>query len=389
MNTTTYDAENKIARVPPGTHWQNVYDTLAPYGVVVTGGRAGTVGTAGFITGGGNSFHSASHGFACDNVANFEVVLGDGRIVNANKSENADLWQALKGGSGNFGLVTRFDMYAIDFPDPKNPVVWGGNLLYDLSAGPAVVDALVKFADNVHKDENSSSIVYWAYLPSMGGMILNAAVENTLAEEKPAAFDPYYSVGNITTDTTKVDKMSTVTNELGSGQPAGFRNIWFTSAFKNNAEVMNYAVDKFYALNEDFEGLLGNSSGFNTLCMFQPITKSIVEKGAQKGGNMFGLERWVADGNGILFLATLAFNGAQFEDVALPVMRAYTEDVEAFARSRDALWGWKFPNYAHKSQDPLSTFGDANVAKLRAASAKYDPQGVFQKLRTTGFHIPQ
>lgn len=55
------------------------------------------------------SFHTNSRGFACDNVGNFEVVLADGSIVNANAEENSDLWRSLKGASGNFGFVTRID----------------------------------------------------------------------------------------------------------------------------------------------------------------------------------------------------------------------------------------------------------------------------------------
>ncbi|GKT63043.1 FAD binding domain-containing protein [Colletotrichum tofieldiae] len=388
MNGTTYNAETKLASIEPGGHWQTVYDTLAPHGVVVTGGRAGTVGTGGFITGGGNSFHSASHGFACDTVANFEVVLADGSIVNANATSNPDLWQGFKGSGANLGLVTRFDMYAIDFPDPLKPVVWGGNLIYSLESGPQVIDALVDFTDNVYKDENSSSIVYWAYIPAIGGMILNAAIENTLAEVAPPVFDGYYAAGNITQDTTKVDLMSVVANELGSGQPAGFRNAWFTLAFANDARVMNYAVGKFYTLNEDLEKAVGVDSGFNTLCMFQPITKSIVSKGIANGGNILGLEKYIANGNGIMFLITLAINGADNERIAFPYVQAYTEDVEAYAASLDLGWGWKFLNYAHKVQDVISSYGDASVEKLRAASAKYDPKGVFQNLRQSGFKIP-
>jgi len=229
MAGTTYDPASKLASIQPGGHWQTVYDTLAPFGVTVTGGRAGTVGTGGFVTGGGNSFHSASHGFACDNVANFEVVLADGTITNANATSNRDLWTAMKGSSGNLGLVTRMDMYTIDFPNPANPVIWGGNLLYDASAGPAVMDALVEFTNNVAKDENSSAIVYWAYIPAIGGMILNAAIENTLGTVKPATFDGFYEVGSIQADTTVVDLMSSVTNALGSGQPSGFRYVQLPS----------------------------------------------------------------------------------------------------------------------------------------------------------------
>jgi hypothetical protein len=226
LNGTSWNPDTRLASIRPGAHWQVVYDELAPHGVLVTGGRAGTVGTGGFISGGGNSFHSASHGMACDTVANFEVVLADGSIVNANASSNPDLWQALKGGSGNLGLITRFDMYPIEYPDPANPVIWGGNLLYDLQSGPAVIDALVDFTDNVYKDENSSSIVYWAYLPAiLGGTILNAAIENTLATVKPPAFDGYYAVDGIYDDTTKIDTLSAVANELGSGQPSGLRYV--------------------------------------------------------------------------------------------------------------------------------------------------------------------
>lgn len=161
---------------------------------------------------------------ACDDMANFEVVLADGSVFNANATSHSDLWRALKGGSGNLGLVTRFDMYTIDFPNPSNPVVWGGNLFYGLERRDDVIDALVDFTDNVYKDENSSSIVYWAYLPQqLGGTMINAAIENTKAEVKPPAFDGYYAVPGIYQDTTKTDTISVVANELCAGQPAGYR----------------------------------------------------------------------------------------------------------------------------------------------------------------------
>ncbi|KAL0929830.1 FAD binding domain-containing protein [Colletotrichum truncatum] len=388
MNSTTYDPETKLASIQPGGHWQTVYDTLAPHGVAVPGGRAGTVGVGGFITGGGNSFYSASHGMACDQVANFEVVLANGSVVNANATSNADLWQGLKGSGANLGLVTRFDMYVIDFPDAQNPNVWGGNLIYDLSAGSEVIESLVDFTENVHKDENSSSIVYWAYIPALGGMMLNAAVENTLGKVKPAAFDQYYVSGKILQDTTKVDRLSTVANELGSGQPVGFRNAWFTLAFDNDARVMNYAVDKFYTLNENLEEAVGVDSGFNTLCMFQPISKSIVDKGIAMGGNIMGLDNYIARGNGIMFLVTLAINGADNEAIAFDFVKAYTDDVDKYAASLDLAWEWKYLNYAHKVQDVIATFGEAATRKLQAASLKYDPTGVFQKLRLSGYKIP-
>jgi hypothetical protein len=202
-----------------------VYETLAPYGVLVAGGRAGTVGVAGFLTGGGNSFHSASHGFGCDQVANFEVVLADGTVVNANAKENADLWQALKGGSGNFGVVTRFDVHTIPYTGAENNStnIWGGVVNYNLTSEDAFIDAYVNFADNVKADEASSTIVFWAYVPSAGGMLLSASLQNTMDVANPPAFEGFMNVPGRTSDTLRSASMPIITAELGDDQGPGFR----------------------------------------------------------------------------------------------------------------------------------------------------------------------
>lgn len=78
MNQTTYDEVNSLAKIQPGIRWGGVYGALEPYGVTVAGGRASTVGVAGFLTGGGNTFFTAQRGWGCDQVKNFEVVLSSG-----------------------------------------------------------------------------------------------------------------------------------------------------------------------------------------------------------------------------------------------------------------------------------------------------------------------
>lgn len=100
MTNVTYDAHFKLASIQPGLRWGDVYQELLKYDVRVTGGRDGNVSIRGFLTGGGNSYYAGIRGFACDNVDNFEVVLANGDIVNANATSHSDLWTALKGGSG-------------------------------------------------------------------------------------------------------------------------------------------------------------------------------------------------------------------------------------------------------------------------------------------------
>lgn len=161
MTEVTYDKQSKLASIQPGSRWANVYEELLKHQVCVAGGRDGNVGVGGFLTGGGNSFFSGLHGFGCDNVANFEVVLASGEVVNANSSSHADLWTALKGGSGNFGIVTRFDMYTFPAHD-----TWGGVRAAMRTEGDDLAQIMVDFTERNHKDPQAAFILSYDFNPS-------------------------------------------------------------------------------------------------------------------------------------------------------------------------------------------------------------------------------
>lgn len=103
------------------TSWSDVYSYLGQYDLTAAGGRLGPVGVPGLLLAGGINFYGNQVGFGANTVINYEVVLADGSIVEANQTSNSDLFWALKGGSSNFGLVTRFDLQTI--PSRK---VWAG-----------------------------------------------------------------------------------------------------------------------------------------------------------------------------------------------------------------------------------------------------------------------
>ncbi|KAF1968589.1 FAD-binding domain-containing protein [Bimuria novae-zelandiae CBS 107.79] len=88
-----------------GETWGSVYTELEKHGLTVPGGRVGRVDVPGLILGGGMSFYSTKHGFACDSVLDLEVVLASGEIIHANAKQNSDLFVCLKGGLNNFGVV--------------------------------------------------------------------------------------------------------------------------------------------------------------------------------------------------------------------------------------------------------------------------------------------
>lgn len=136
--------------------------------------------------------------------------------------------------------------------------------------------------------------------------------------------------------------------------------------------------------------LVSADSGLNTLCLFQPLPPALVAHGAEKGGNALGLEARVAGQRaGVLFLAALAVRGADDEAAARPLVREWIDAVDAYAGALGANWAWRYLNYAHGDQDPIASFGAESVGALRAVSAKYDPDQVFQTLRRSGFKIPK
>lgn len=144
MNSSSYDATKNLASVEPGAAWKDVYyNLLHNYNVSVTGGRDGGVGVGGFLLGGGNSYYTGRNGFGCDTVANFEVVLANGSIVDANPTQNPALWKALKGGSLNFGIVTRFDLQAM----PAIDLAYGQSFILSEHSNE-VVDAVVEFTNH-------------------------------------------------------------------------------------------------------------------------------------------------------------------------------------------------------------------------------------------------
>ncbi|KAI0097316.1 FAD binding domain-containing protein [Nemania sp. FL0031] len=385
MNTTTYNAESKTASIQPGSRWRPVYETLAEYGVAVTGGRDSDVGVGGFILGGGNSFWSASHGWACDNVVNFEVVLADGSIINANAEEHTDLWTALKGGSGNLGIVTRFDMKTIEYVNPQNHI-YGGSVSYPPESTKEAVAALVDFVDNQARDTANHAFTIWAYVPKLGKFI-TSFIANVLDNASTSAFDGIMRVPGMTGSSLRSATVANFTDEIQT--PKGYRNVWETSAYKNDARVIQYAVDKFNDMVPRIEAAVSSEKLVMIVGSFQPLTQPMISQAAANGGNMLGLEERVKGGNGVLFNAAVGLSGGESEEAAaLLLVREWLGSIDEFARGEGLGWDWRYLNYANGDQDPIASYGLESVERMRAVAMKYDPQGVFQRLRRSGFKIP-
>jgi FAD/FMN-containing dehydrogenase len=106
------DPVAKTARAGGGVLWGEFDAATQAHGLHTPGGRVTSTGIGGFTTGGGYGWTSSKYGLTCDNLLSAEVVLADGSIVTANEHENEDLFWGIRGGGGNFGIVTELELRA-------------------------------------------------------------------------------------------------------------------------------------------------------------------------------------------------------------------------------------------------------------------------------------
>src|SRR3954466_11591804 len=130
LNEVRVDPAAQRAYVGGGAVWADVDHETQAYGLATTGGLVSTTGVAGFTLGGGIGWTMRKFGLACDNLAAADVVTADGRLFVASETENADLLWGLRGGGGNFGIVTQFELDLL----PLGPTVYAGAIFYPADA---------------------------------------------------------------------------------------------------------------------------------------------------------------------------------------------------------------------------------------------------------------
>ena len=133
LDTVTVDAANRTARAGGGVTWGAFNEATGAHGLATTGGIISTTGVGGLTLGGGIGYLTRGYGLSCDNLISAQVVTADGQIVTASENEHADLFWALRGGGGNFGVVTEFTFRLHPVSD-----IYGGPMFFELSDGPAL-----------------------------------------------------------------------------------------------------------------------------------------------------------------------------------------------------------------------------------------------------------
>src|SRR5438034_1140266 len=155
MKWVQVNPETQTAFVAPGATLHHVDHETQLYGLATSTGINSTTGIAGLTLGGGFGWLSRKYGMTIDNLESAEVVTAAGGVVKASAGENADLFWAIRGGGGNFGIVTRFEFRL----HPVGPELLAGLIVYPLSEAKSVLQQYREFMANV-PDE----LVVWSVL---------------------------------------------------------------------------------------------------------------------------------------------------------------------------------------------------------------------------------
>jgi FAD/FMN-containing dehydrogenase len=154
LSSIVVDPQARTARAGGGVLWGEFDSATQAHGLHTPGGRVTTTGLGGFTTGGGYGWTSCKYGLACDNLISAEVVLADGRVVRASEREHAELFWGIRGGGGNFGIVTEFEFRL----HPLGPIVLAGLAMFPIGRARDVLRRWRDWAD-VAPDELSTGCV--------------------------------------------------------------------------------------------------------------------------------------------------------------------------------------------------------------------------------------
>ncbi|OMP85743.1 Bifunctional solanapyrone synthase, partial [Diplodia seriata] len=389
LNATTYDRDTNVASIGPGGRWKDVYAALREgWGVAVAGGRDGGVGVGGFLLGGGLTYFMGRRGFACDAVRAFEVVLANGSVVEATRdNEHGDLWRALKGGGGQFGVVTRFDVDAV----PDRDLAYGIRFM-DARYAPALVDVLVDFTDRYEEGSGDALVAFLTYNASInaGAPVAAAIHVNTDGERDSPGFAGLNRIPSLQPDSTRAMPLADAASE--SQLSSGTWNAGATLSFKNDARILSHALALHSQLTASLSASLAPAS-FQSTIFLQPLPAFLGAISARAGGNILGLgssshHQQQQTRNAIIWTGAVAVTtGPRDLAVARTALMGMARELRDFAEGLGGGDGFVYMNYADAAQDPLGGYGAGSVALLRDVAARYDPLGAFQTRVSGGFKV--
>jgi FAD/FMN-containing dehydrogenase len=351
MRGIAIDPYRATATAEGGVVWAELNDAAAEHGLAVTGGVVSTTGIAGYTLGGGLGWLMAKYGLAADNLLAVELVTAEGDILQVDASSHPDLFWALRGGGGNFGVATSLT-YRLH---PLRTVV-GGLIAHPLEAGPdllrfyreAIADAsddLTVFAGLVHAPDGSGA--------KLAALVVFHTGDEGEAERELEPFKTWGSPVVAQVGPMPYPAMNTI---LDAGYPDGALNYWLSSFTRGMPdELIDLAVERFAAVPSPMSAIL-----------LEHFHGAVTRVGVSETAVPHREEGWN------LLLPSVWTDGADSE-----ANIAWTR--ETFAAMRPHLAAGRWLNYLGDDQGEhaiRAAYGP-NHDRLRGVKRRYDPDNVF------------
>ncbi len=252
MKGVEVDPARRTVTAQAGCTWRDVDAETQQFGLAVTGGLVSSTGIAGFTLGGGVGWLMRKHGLACDNLVGADVVTADGQFAHASKDENLDLLWGLRGGGGNFGVVTSFEFQLHEV----GPTVFSGLVFYPANEAGQVL-ARYRAACAAAPDELTTAVNLTTAppVPFLPESVHGTRIIGVLgcwsgdADAGEAATAPFRSLGTVISDVFAANPYAGWQQALDPLYPRGLHN-YFRSAFLRTADdaSLHVLLDAFAAL---------------------------------------------------------------------------------------------------------------------------------------------
>jgi len=358
MDSVRVDPHDRTARVGPGATWGDFDHEAGAFGLATTGGLVSTTGVAGLTLGGGQGYLARKHGLTVDNLVGADVVTADGELVHASESAHPDLFWALRGGGGNFGVVTAFE-----FELHEVGRVLGGPVFYPYEDARGVLECYREFTGDA-PDELACYAMFLRIPPEEPfprerrgdpAIALVACYAGPI-DEGETALEPLRAVGDPLLDGIRPLPYPELQRSFDDGSPEGYR--WYSKSHYLDG-LPDGAIDTILEFTDPYPG---------------PLTQVAIEP---MGGAI-----------GRVDPAETAFRHREAE-YSLGIWPAWDDpgrddDMRAWAREfHEAMapyaTGGVYANYLDRDEDDRirAAYG-GNYERLVAVKNEWDPENLFR-----------
>ena len=361
MRSVRVDPARGTATVEAGATLGDLDHETAPFGLAAPVGLVSATGVAGLTLHGGLGWLSRKWGPSVDNVAAVDIVTADGELRRASADENADLFWAIRGGGGNFGVVTAFEFTL----RPVGPEVWFAMVFYPLDVAKKVLQFYRDYMPTAPEELGTLAVLWTApeetFIPveahGAPAIVMLACYSGPL-EDGEAAIRPFRELGTPLADLSGKMPFAEVQQVLDADYPNG-RNYYWKSSY---LEALNdAAID---ALIERTKTRPSPLTSIDIWALGGAIARMPADQTAFAQGT-----------SPILIGVESNWDEADMAEENVGWARGVIDDMKPYESDGAYL---NFPGFGEEGEDQLKTAYGANYTRLKAIKAKYDPSNLFR-----------